>query len=36
MKKECIDLALWCGLAAMGLYLLVDLSIDHYKNRKKS
>lgn len=36
MKKECIDLALWCGVMALGVYLLVDIGIEKFKNRKKS
>lgn len=36
MKKEWIDLALWCFVAALAVYLLVDLSVDSYKNKKKS
>lgn len=35
MKKECIDLALWCGVAALGVYLMVDLAIEKFKSRKK-
>ena len=36
MRKEWIDLALWCGVAALGVYLLVDMGIEKFKNKKKS
>jgi hypothetical protein len=35
LKKEYIDLTLYSFVAALGLYLMVDLAIENFKNRKK-